>query len=64
MSWRQDITLVEALSLDGFKITEVSQGGSVPDLRVSNETPHHVLLFDGEDLRILAGCNLRECTEH
>ena len=45
------ITLVEALSLDGFKITEVSQGGSVPDLRVINETPHHVLLFDGEELK-------------
>jgi hypothetical protein len=45
------ITLVEALSLDGFKITEVSEGGSVPNLRVINETPHHVLLFDGEELK-------------
>ena len=45
------ITLVEALSFDGFKITEVSEGGSVPNLRVINETPHHVLLFDGEELK-------------
>jgi hypothetical protein len=45
------LTLVEALSLDGFKITEVSEGGSVPNLRVINETPHHVLLFDGEELK-------------
>jgi len=45
------ITLAEALSLDGFKITEVSEGGSVPSLRVINETPHHVLLFDGEELK-------------
>jgi hypothetical protein len=45
------LTLVEALSLDGFKITEISEGGSVPNLRVTNETPHHVLLFDGEELK-------------
>ena len=45
------ITLVEALAMDGFKIQEVSQGGSVPNLRVINETPHHVLLFDGEELK-------------
>jgi hypothetical protein len=45
------LTLVEALALDGFKITEVSEGGSVPSLRVINETPQHVLLFDGEELK-------------
>lgn len=45
------LTLVEALPLGGFKITEVSHGGSVPTLRVINETPHHVLLFDGEELK-------------
>ena len=45
------LTLVEALELPGFRITEVSEGGSVPQLRVFNETPHHVLLFDGEELR-------------
>lgn len=45
------ITLVEALALPGFRITEVSEGGSVPTLRVVNETPQHVLLFDGEELK-------------
>jgi hypothetical protein len=45
------LTLVEALSLDGFRITEVSEGGSVPALRVINETPQNILLFDGEELK-------------
>ena len=45
------VTLVEALALDGFKVTEISEGGSVPNLRVINESPHHVLLFDGEELK-------------
>lgn len=45
------LTLVEALALDGFKITEVSEGGSVPSLRVINETRQNVLLFDGEELK-------------
>jgi len=45
------ITLVEALALTGFRVTEISEGGSVPNLRVVNETPHHVLLFDGEELK-------------
>jgi hypothetical protein len=45
------ITLVEALALPGFRITEVSEGGSVPTLRVVNESPQHVLLFDGEELK-------------
>jgi hypothetical protein len=45
------LTLVEALLLDGFKITEVSEGGSVPSLRVINETRQNVLLFDGEELK-------------
>lgn len=45
------LTLVEALALPGFKITEVSEGGSVPSLRVINETQQNVLLFDGEELK-------------
>lgn len=45
------LTLVEALSLESFLITEVSEGGSVPTLCVVNGTPHHVLLFDGEELK-------------
>jgi flavodoxin len=45
------ITLVEALAMPGFRITELSEGGSVPTLRVVNESPQHVLLFDGEELK-------------
>lgn len=45
------ITLTEALALDGFKITEVSESGSVPKLRVVNETSQNILLFDGEELK-------------
>lgn len=45
------ISLVEALALPDFQITEVSEGGSVPTLRVVNRTDHHVLLFDGEELK-------------
>ena len=45
------LMLVDALAHDGFKITEVSEGGSVPNLRVINETAQHVLLFDGEELK-------------
>ncbi len=45
------VMLVDALSLVGFTIMEVSEGGSVPNLRVINDTPHNVLLFDGEELK-------------
>jgi hypothetical protein len=45
------LTLVEALALPAFRITEVSEGGSVPTLRVFNDSPHHILLFDGEELK-------------
>jgi hypothetical protein len=45
------ITLVGAQGLPGFKITEISEGGSVPTLAVVNETEKNVLLFDGEELK-------------
>jgi hypothetical protein len=45
------ITLVEAQDLQGFKITEISESGSVPTLGVVNETEKNVLLFDGEELK-------------
>ena len=45
------LPLVEAQPLEGFQIREVDQDGSVPELRVVNETPHDVLLFDGEELK-------------
>lgn len=45
------VTLIEALDQPGFRVTEVSEDGSVPNLRVINETSQHVLLFDGEELK-------------
>ncbi|NIP98864.1 MAG: hypothetical protein GWO24_37880, partial [Akkermansiaceae bacterium] len=33
------ISLSEALKHEGFLVTEVSEGGSVPDLLVTNKTP-------------------------
>lgn len=44
-------TLSQALATGRFTIGEVSQGGSVPDLRVVNELDAAVLLLDGEELR-------------
>lgn len=43
------ITLDEALAGCG-KITEVSEGGSVPELRFVNDCERRVLLLDGEEL--------------
>jgi hypothetical protein len=44
------ITLDEALSHGGFEVTEVSEGGRVPELRVVNDLDNRVLLMDGEEL--------------
>lgn len=44
------ITLDEALKQKGFRITEVSESGSVPTLRVVNGTEQRVLLVAGEHL--------------
>ena len=45
------LTLREALRDDLVDVVEVSEGGSVPDLRVVNKSPaHNVLLIDGEEL--------------
>ena len=43
------VTLEEALPL-GFRIGEVSEAGSVPELAVVNPTDAAVLLYDGEEL--------------
>lgn len=43
-------TLDEALKLGGFQITEVSEGGSVPGLKVVNTLDRPVLLLDGEEV--------------
>jgi hypothetical protein len=45
------VTLKEALENRVFMVTEVSEGGSVPELRVENKGDVAVLLLDGEELR-------------
>ncbi len=44
------IGLDEALSRGDFEVTEVSEAGQVPELRVSNHGETSVLLLDGEEL--------------
>ena len=55
LTWPQNggpeyITLREALERGVFSVTETSEGGSVPDLRVENKGDVAVLLLDGEEL--------------
>src|SRR5512139_1136240 len=45
------VTLREALERGAFTVTEVSEGGSVPELAVVNKGEVAVLLLDGEELR-------------
>jgi hypothetical protein len=45
------ITLREAIERGVFAVTEVSEGGSVPELLVSNKGDAAVLLIDGEEVR-------------
>ncbi|HPW17725.1 MAG TPA: hypothetical protein PLP83_05035 [Candidatus Aminicenantes bacterium] len=45
------ITLREALERGAFTITEVSEGGSVPELMVANKGDVAVLILDGEELQ-------------
>ncbi len=44
------IALKEALERGAFSVTEVSHGGSVPDLQAENKGDVAVLLLDGEEL--------------
>jgi hypothetical protein len=44
------VTLGEALGSGTFEIREVSEGGSVPELRVVNRGEKMVLILDGEEL--------------
>jgi hypothetical protein len=44
------ITLKEALERSVLSVTETSQGGSVPELRVENKGDVAVLLLDGEEV--------------
>jgi len=44
------MTLDEALAGGLIEVTEVSQGGAVPELKVANGSPRNVLILDGEEL--------------
>jgi len=44
------LVLDDAIKSGGFRITEVSEGGSVPRLRAFNESATPVFLLDGEQL--------------
>ena len=45
------VTLRQAIAERTAAITEVSEGGSVPELRVENKGERRVLVLDGEELR-------------
>jgi hypothetical protein len=44
------LTLEEGLSQGLVVITEICTGGSVPELKLINKSPHKVLIVDGEEL--------------
>ncbi len=44
------LTLDEALSWGLVEITEIDQGGSVPELKLANNSTRRVLILDGEEL--------------
>jgi len=44
------VTLDEALSLDLVEISEIDQGGSVPELKFANKSGKRVLILDGEEI--------------
>ena len=44
------LTLDEAMATGRFHVTEVSEAGHVPELRVRNDLDRPVLLLDGEEL--------------
>jgi hypothetical protein len=44
------ITLEEAIEQDLISVEEVSDSGSVPDLKVTNKSPYAVLLLGGEEV--------------
>jgi hypothetical protein len=45
------VTLRQALAEGSVAVTEVSEGGSVPELRLVNKGDQRVLVLDGEELR-------------
>jgi hypothetical protein len=44
------LTLKEALALGVLSVTEISEGGSVPELKAINKGDLPILLLDGEEL--------------
>ena len=46
----QYLTLDEAVEKQYIHITEVSQGGSVPDLTITNKSDRKILMLDGEEV--------------
>jgi hypothetical protein len=44
------LTLGEAMEDRAIEITEVSEGGSVPNLKVTNSSSRNVLILDGEEM--------------
>lgn len=44
-------TLAEAMAMGSMEVTEVSEGGSVPELAVLNKGDLPVLILDGEEVR-------------
>ena len=44
------LTLDQAMQDRAIEITEVSEGGSVPDLKVTNSSSRNVLILDGEEM--------------
>jgi len=44
------LLLDEALAQGRVRVTEISEGGSVPEIRLTNEADRPVLLLDGEEL--------------
>ena len=43
-------TLADAIAARTARVTEVSDTGTVPELRIVNDSPRHVLIVDGEEL--------------
>ena len=44
------ITLDEAIAADSVSLTETSDSGTVPRIRLANDGDHPVFLLDGEEL--------------
>ena len=44
------LTLDEGLDQSACRVTEISEGGSVPELAFENPSDHRILLLDGEEL--------------